>query len=139
MSPLYGIRVDQPGGYSLELIARGETIIYRESNLIADASVGWTDEVGLLHAHLYASSLRRRDNADPLQPDVAEALLERMATFLGDGDLSRVNIDRSPQQPIAEVMAEYIARAEATGQWKGERRSDGTWALVRTGPPGKSN
>jgi hypothetical protein len=135
MSPRYGVRVDQPGGYSLELTNRGETIIYRGSNLIADASVGWTDENGLLRAHLYASSLQPRDNADPLALDVAETLLERMATFLGDGELSRVSVDRSPKRPIADAMAEYIAQAEATG-WKSERRNDGTWALRRTRSPG---
>jgi hypothetical protein len=138
MSPRYGIRVDQQGGYSLELTDRGETIIYRSSNLIAAASVGWTDENGSLHAHLCVSSLQRRDNADPLQPNITETLVERMAAFLGDGDLSRVNIDRSPQQSIADAMAEYVARAEASGQWKGERRSDGTWALRRTRASGTS-
>jgi hypothetical protein len=139
MSPRYGIPVVQQGGYSLELTDRGETIVYRSSDLIADAGVGWTDEDGSLHAHLHASSLRRRDNPDPLPPDLAETLLERMASFLGDGDLSRVSIDRSPRRSIADVMAEYIARAEASGQWKGERRSDGTWVLRRTRTPGTSN
>jgi hypothetical protein len=138
MSPRYGVRVDQPGGYSLELTNRGETITYRDSERVADASVGWTDENGLLRAHLYASSLQPRDNSDHLPPDVAATLLERMATFLGDGEQSRVSVDRSPQRPIADAMAEYIALAEATGQWKGERRSDGTWALQRRRSPGDS-
>jgi hypothetical protein len=135
MSPLYGTRVDHPSGYSLELTARGETVIYRDSELEADASVAWTKEGGQYRAHLYASTLRRSDTAEPPLANLAEAVLERMASFLGDNGSSPVTVDRSPPQPIEATMAEYIAKAEATGEWKAERRNDGTWALGRVRPP----
>jgi len=135
MSPLYGIRVEQPGGYSLELTSRGETLIYRGDELDADASVGWTDENGLSRAHLYASTLRRLDRDELLKANVAEFVLERMASYLSENGRSPITVDRSPPRPVEEAMADYIAKAEATGEWKAEQRNDGTWALQRIRPP----
>lgn len=97
--------------------------------------MGWTKESGQYRAHLYASTLRRSGTAAQPIANLAEAVLERMASFLGDNGSSPVTVDRSPPQAIEAAMAEYIAKAEATGEWKAERRSDGTWALERVRPP----
>jgi hypothetical protein len=131
MSPRYGVEVDQPGGYSLELTGRGETIIYRSRDLNVDAVVTWANENGSLRPRLYASSLRRSDNGQSIPPEVGEMLLERLATFLGDGDRSVVSIDRSPQPPTGDAIADSIS--ETKGEWTREKQSDGTWALRRKG------
>jgi hypothetical protein len=135
MSPVYGVRAEQPGGYSLELTNRGETLVHRGPDSDARASVGWTHEDSLLRGHLYATSLRRLDSDEPITAKVAELVLDRMANFLSDDGRSPVTVDRSPVRPVEEALADYIARAEATGEWKGERRSDGTWSLQRISAP----
>jgi hypothetical protein len=135
MSPVYGVRAEQPGGYSLELTDRGETLVYRSLDLDARASVGWTHEDSLLRAHLYATSLVRFEGDESITAKVAELVLDRMANYLSDDGRSPVTVDRSPTRPIEEALAYYIAKAEATGEWKGERRSDGTWALLRLSAP----
>jgi hypothetical protein len=134
MSPVYGVRAEHPG-YSLELTNRGETLMYRSPDLDANASVGWTHEDSLLRAHLYATSLGRLGSDEPITVKVAELVLERMADFLSDDGRSPVTVDRSPARPIEEALADYIAKAEATGEWKGERRTDGMWALQRAPAP----
>jgi hypothetical protein len=135
MSPRYGVRVDQPGGYSLELTNRGEGIVYRAPDLQAEAQVAWIDENGTLRAHLYAATLQRSDDVDPLPSNVAETLIERMAAFLGDSGKSAVSVDRSPVTSAVDAVTKYIAQAEATGEWKAEQRGDGIWAIRRTRSP----
>lgn len=129
------MQVTQPGGYSLELTDRGETLIYRSADLEADAVVGWLPEGGGYRALLCASSLRHRSGREALPADATELVLGRMADYHSDGGRTPVTIDRSPPRTAEEMIAELVAPAEATRDWKREQRPDGTWVLRRIRAP----